>query len=268
MKDTRASGDLGAILGSFGRYAGALAMVAISTVVALWIASRWGDAAVEMVFLPAVLFAAVLWGFGPSLLAAVASALAYNYYFTEPIHTFRINSAVDIVDVIVLFLVAVVTSYLASAIRRQARIAEDHATRNATIAGFARRVLSSSTQEDIAKSACAEISRIFNCNSIVVSGLPRPEVIAAVPSGVPLTPSDIAAAAFVLEKGESAGHGQAQIAPAEWAFYPIRSNGSVAAAMGLSRDDGSNPVPENQALVLESALDQMALALERVSKEP
>jgi len=263
MIDTQTSEGFGAILRSIMRYLGALAMVIVSTVVAFWIASRWGSAAVEMIYLPAVLSAAVLWGFGPSFLAAIASALAYNYYFTEPLHTFRINSAVDIVDVIVLFLVAVVTSYLASSIRRQARLADEHANRNATIAGFARRLLSSSTETEIVTRACEEISRIFACNCIVVSGLPQPRTIAAAPPGVPLTPSDIAAAVLSLERGEAAGHGQTQLSPAEWAFYPVRSDASVLAAIGLSRDDGSNPVSENQILVLESALDQVALAIER-----
>lgn len=129
------------LVGTLVRYLAAQALVAVSTVVALWIAGRWGSAAVEMIYLPAVLASAVWWGFGPALLAAITSALAYNFFFTEPLHTFRMDRAVDIVDVTILFLVAVVTSQLASAIRRQARLAEAHATRNATIAGFARQLL-------------------------------------------------------------------------------------------------------------------------------
>ncbi len=113
--------DYRALFFSFGRYVAAQALVAVSTLIALWIASRWGSAAVEMIYLPAVLAAGIWWGFGPAVLAAVTSALSYNYFFTEPLYTFRINSAVDIVDVTILFLVAVVTSQLASAIRSRPR---------------------------------------------------------------------------------------------------------------------------------------------------
>src|SRR5262245_34911368 len=104
------------------RYLGAQVLVAISTGIALWVGSRWGSGPVDMIYLPAVLAAGAWWGFGPAILGGLTSALAYNYFFTEPLHTFRINSMVDIVDVIVLFLVAVVTSQLASAIREQAQI--------------------------------------------------------------------------------------------------------------------------------------------------
>jgi len=248
---------------TLARYLGAQLLVGLSNLVALWIAARWGSAAVEMVYLPAVLAAGVWWGFGPAALAAVTSALAYNYFFTEPIYTLRISSAVDIVDVVILFLVAVVTSQLASAIRRQAQIAEAHATRNATIAGFARRLISCSNEAEIAHTVCQEISSIFDCNAIILSGLPQPAVIAAAPDTSAITPADIAAAVHTLQSGEVAGHGSGSLAPAEWLFHPIRSDAAVLAALGLSRDDGTKPISEEQAPLLESLLDQTALALTR-----
>ncbi len=246
-----------------GRYVAAQVLVAISTLVALWIANRWGSAAVEMIYLPAVLAAGIWWGFGPAVLAAVTSALSYNYFFTEPLYTFRIDSAVDIVDVIILFLVAVVTSQLASAVRKQAQIAEAHSTRNATIAGFARRLLSCSNEREIAETACQEINALFGCNSVLLAGLPQPTNIAATPAGLSLTPTDLAAAVHTLQSGEIAGHGAARLSPAEWVFYPIRSEGAPLAAVGLSRDDGSNPVKDEQQLLVENLLDQTALALTR-----
>lgn len=262
--------DYRALFSSLGRHIAAQALVAISTLIALWIAGRWGSAAVEMVYLPAVLAAGVWWGFGPAVLAAVTSALSYNYFFTEPLYTFRINSPVDIVDVIILFLVAVVTSQLASAIRRQAQIAEAHATRNATIAGFARGLLSCSSEAEIAGTACREISAIFECNAVLLSGLPRPATIAAAPDGATVTPTDIAAAVHSLQSGEVAGHGSINLAPAEWLFHPIRSETAVLAALGVARDDGSKPISEDQEPLLESLLDQTALALtrERGSEPP
>jgi hypothetical protein len=39
-------------------YAGAIAMVAVATLIGLWIAPRWGTAPVDMIYLPAVLAAA------------------------------------------------------------------------------------------------------------------------------------------------------------------------------------------------------------------
>src|SRR5579872_2877310 len=174
-------------------YAGAIIMVAASTLVDLWIAPHWGTAAVDMIYLPAVLAAAALWGIGPGVLAGVAAALAYNFFFTEPVHTFRMDRLADVVTVVVLLIVALVTSKLAAGIRSQARLAAAHAARNATIAGFAGRLLSSSSETEIGETACIELHRLFHCNAILVAGLPEPIVLAVMPLGNRLTPSDIAA---------------------------------------------------------------------------
>ena len=53
-------------------YTGALALVAVSTLIGLWIAPRWGTAPVDMIYLPAVLAVAILWGLGPALAAGIA----------------------------------------------------------------------------------------------------------------------------------------------------------------------------------------------------
>jgi two-component system sensor histidine kinase KdpD len=248
-------------------YAAAVAMVAVSTLAGIWIAPRWGTAPVDMIYLPAVLAAAALWGIGPGVVAGIAAALAYNFFFTQPIHTFRMDRVTDVVTVVVLLLVALVTSKLAAGIRAQARLAEAHAARNATIAGFAGRLLSSSSKMEIAETACTELRRLFECNAVVVSGLPQPEVVAAVPAGNRLSPSDIAAAALTLECGEAAGRGTPRIQPAEWVFHPVRSGSIVIAAAGLARDDGVPPVADDQLALLGNLLDQLALALERARLE-
>ena len=244
-------------------YAAALAMVAVSTLIGMWVAPRWGTAAVDMIYLPAVLAAAALWGIGPGLAAGIAATLAYNFFFTEPVHTLRIDRVTDIVTVIVLLIVALVTSRLAAGIRRQARIAAAHAARNATIAGFARQLLSSGTEQELAEIACGELHRLFDCNAMLVKDPPTPHVVAAVPEGNRLTPSDIAAAALTLESGEPAGRGTARAQPAEWVFHPVRSQGAIIAAVGLARDDGVPALDEADLPLLGNLLDQLALALER-----
>jgi len=248
-------------------YAGTLAMVAISTLVGLWIAPRWGTASVDMVYLPAVLGAAALWGLGPGLVGGVTSALAYNFFFTAPVHTLRIDRVDDVVTVTVLLIVALVTGRLAAGIRAQAQIADAHAARNAVIAGFARRLLSCATEEDIARVTCEELRRLFDCNAVVVGGPPAAQVIAMAPDGNKLTPSDVAAAVLAVESAEPAGRGTARVQPAEWGFYPIGSGATVLGAAGLARDDGAPPVDPPNLPLLTSLLDQVALALERARLE-
>jgi len=66
----RSSGPVG--------YGEALLMVVGSTLVGMMIAPRWGNSAVDLIYLPAVLAAAVLAGLGPAPLVAASGHLPFR----------------------------------------------------------------------------------------------------------------------------------------------------------------------------------------------
>lgn len=255
------------IAAQLGAYAAALLMVAVSTLAGLIIAPLWGHPPVVLLYIPPVLGAAVYGGWWPALLAAVASTLTYNYWFTAPYHTFVIHSPADVVTVIVLFLVAAVTSHLTGSLRDQARQTAAHAARNATIAGFARALLSCASEQDIAEVTVRELSKLFACNAVFVTGTQDPQVVASAPVDALLAPSDIAAAASTLSTGEPAGRGVRRAEIADWHFRAIISERMVMAVVGMARSDGSPVVDESQIGLLGNLLDQVALALERARLE-
>jgi two-component system sensor histidine kinase KdpD len=248
-------------------YAAAVLMIALATGAGLLIEPRWGTAPVVLLYLPAVLAAAIYCGLWPSLIAAVASALAYNYFFTAPFRTFLIRSPADAVTVAMLFLVAVVTSRLAGSLREQAHLAAGHAARNATVAGLARRLLSCTNEQAIAELAVGELAHLFGCNAVLLTGRESPVVVASAPGKAALAPSDFAAAVMALNSGKPAGRGLKPVGMAEWQFHPVASDKAVIAAAGLARDDGRKPVPADQLPLLNNLLDQAALALERARLE-
>lgn len=235
-------------------YAWALLFVAAATLAGLALEPGWGSSAVDLIYLPAVLAAAILAGLRPALAAAFASALAYIYFFTAPRFSFHIDSPNDVVTVAVLFGVALVASHLAASVRRQARIAEAHAARNATIAGLARRLLGCTSEREVAQTSTEELRAVFDCNAILV-----------MPGTTPasLMPADLAVAAMVQDSGERAGRGVDRAVPTEWQFHPVKSGNAVIAVMGLARDDGMPAVRADQLQLLDNLLDQLALALER-----
>ena len=230
------------------------------------VAPRWGNSAVDLLYLPAVLAVAGHTALGLRSSPRSLPRLPINYFFTAPLHTLRIASPQDVVTVVVLFLVALVTSQLAAGIRKQAQLAKGHAARNATIAGLARRLLSGTSEQAIAEISVAELASLYRCNAILVSGQPKPAVLAALPA-YRLTPSDLAAAAMVLASGKAAGRGLQPATPIEWQFHPIQSDSQTIAAIGLARDDGVPAVDEDHLALLGSLLDQIALALDRARLE-
>jgi len=244
-------------------FAVSLLMVAASTLIGILIAPLSGQSAVVLLYLPSVLAAALYFGLWPSLASALAATLAFNFFFTAPFHTLRINSPADLVTVVMLFLVAVVTSRLAASVRDQARLVGAHAARNATIAGFARRLLSCTDEEAIADVSVQELSRLFGCNAVVISGQTEPVLLAGIPGNPALAAGDFAASALAMIEAAPTGRGTRKAKHADWQFHPVAAGEAVLAAVGLARDNGLAPVGEDQSQLLENLLDQVALALDR-----
>ncbi|WP_066664843.1 MULTISPECIES: DUF4118 domain-containing protein [unclassified Sphingomonas] len=244
-------------------YVEAALLVAAATLAGLAIAPRWGNSAVDLLYLPAVLAAAILAGRGPALFAATAAALAYNFYFTAPRLSFHIDQPNDVLTVLALFAIAIVTSQLAASVRYQAQRAREEAERNATIAGLAGKLLGCASEREVVMGSADALSAIFGCNVVLARGRPEPAVLASAPTPMELTPADIAVAALVLDSGTSAGRGLARSVPTEWQFHPVRSGHAVIATIGFGRNDGVPAITRGQLRVLESLLDQVALALER-----
>jgi K+-sensing histidine kinase KdpD/DNA-binding winged helix-turn-helix (wHTH) protein len=246
----------------------ALLGIVAATIAGLLIATRWGTAPAVLLYLLPVLGAAIYGGVWLSLAAALIATLAYNYFFTAPFQTLMISRPSDIVTVFVLFIVALVTSSLAGSLREQKQIAAAHAGRNATIAGFARRLLSCADEEAIFGVTVRELARLFRCDAVLVSDEQDPRAVAGAPRKLSLSPADLAAAAHAIAADEPAGRGVRRAATiADWQFHPVRVPVGVRVAVGLSRDDGMPPVATDQMVLLENLLDQTALALARARAE-
>jgi K+-sensing histidine kinase KdpD len=75
---------------------------------------------VAIVYLLVVVAAATIGGRAAGLISALSAALSYDYFLTTPYHTLAIDSASQIITVVLLFVVGIVASVGARA-RRQAR---------------------------------------------------------------------------------------------------------------------------------------------------
>jgi two-component system, OmpR family, sensor histidine kinase KdpD len=109
-----------------------LAAATLPLITAVLTASRahLNLADVVLVYLVAVVTITVLGGFWPAVLAAVASSLLLNWYFTEPLHTFNISDPRELLALLLFVTVAVaVSSVVHLAARRavQAALAREEA---------------------------------------------------------------------------------------------------------------------------------------------
>jgi two-component system sensor histidine kinase KdpD len=105
-------------------YAAALALTALVTGLVALARQVIDIAGISMLYLVAVLASAVAFGTGPAIIAAVASFVASDFFFVEPIHTLTVSNAEEWVDLGLLLMTGSITGYLAAALRGRARTAQ------------------------------------------------------------------------------------------------------------------------------------------------
>jgi two-component system sensor histidine kinase KdpD len=108
----------------WGDYLVALGLVAAISVVIGIVLSAARIANISILYLLAVLAAAIRFGRGPAILASIAAFLTFNWFFVGPVHTLLVARPEEIVDLLVLLLAAVVTGQLAARERARHQEAE------------------------------------------------------------------------------------------------------------------------------------------------
>jgi two-component system sensor histidine kinase KdpD len=118
--------------------AGAVALVTA----AIAVIKEWAPIlSLGALYVFAVLPIAILWGITLAVPAAVASVLAFNWFFLPPTHTFTLSDSENWLALAVYVVVAVVTSELAVRARRRAMLAEQREREAALLAAVATSLL-------------------------------------------------------------------------------------------------------------------------------
>jgi K+-sensing histidine kinase KdpD len=154
-----------------------LASVAIVTASALVAWFGFGEAHlpdVVMVFLLGVVIVSTRFGYGPSLLAAVMSVLAFEFFFIPPLFSFAVSDLRHAVTFGVMFLVAFVISHQTQRLRDHAestRIRErDTAQERMTLAEEARRDRLRIETEQLRNALLSSVSHDLRTPLAVVTG--------------------------------------------------------------------------------------------------
>ena len=246
-------------------YVMALLAVALALCCAELIRPWFGVENVDLVFLTAVVGVAVRLGLLPSLLASVASSLAYNFFFLPPIYTFTITDPTNIAAFVFFTLVAVIVSTVAARGRTQAVAATDRARNTELLYAFGRKLAGAGTLDDVLWATAYQTALMLKVRVVLL--LPEQGTI-TVKAGYPpediLDDADLAAAKWAWENDRAAGRGSDTLPGAKRLFLPMRTGRGNVGVMGIDSDKTGPLFTPDQRRLLDALRDQGALAIERV----
>jgi two-component system, OmpR family, sensor histidine kinase KdpD len=221
----------------------------------------------SLIFLMAVLLVAIRFGLWPSVYASLLSFVAYNFFFTEPHHTFVVTRREDVLTIVFFLVVAVIVGNLAARLKAQIEAMRQITRRTANLYDFSRRIAGAAALYDVLWAAVHHVASTLQCQSLVL--LPRADDRLEIASGYPpedqMSPTAWGAARWAWQHGQPAGWGSGTLPGSEWLFLPLKTGRGPLGLLGVSFEAPKRQLTPEQRHLLEALVDQVAVAIERTN---
>jgi two-component system sensor histidine kinase KdpD len=243
------------------QYGFALAAVVAVTLFATPLRDALELANIVMLFLLAVLFAAIKLGRGPALLTAFLSVAAFDFFFVSPRLSFAVSDAQYLVTFAVMLTVALSIAHLTTGLGFQARVAESRERRMRALYEMARELSSALVLEQIEEIGDRFVSSTFGVHAHLLLPDDKGKLPVTLSRGDVL---DLGIAQWALDHGESAGCGTDTLPASHFLYVPLKATMRVRGVMAIApRQEGGLLNPEQQRL-LDTFAALIGIALERV----
>ncbi|WLR94923.1 sensor histidine kinase [Shinella zoogloeoides] len=218
---------------------------------------------ISLLFLLAVLGAAVLGGYASAFIAALLSALAYNFLFIDPLHTFTITAPHEVFALIVFLCVAIIAGGFASRIKEQAEVARVRATALQSLYDFSRKLSTTAKADDAIWVAVSHLQASLKRNIVLLLPDKGDLKVAAIwPPDTELDVTDFTAARWTRDKQETAGFGTGTLPNSRFEFRPLMGPHGLVGVCGIQQVVDEQ-LDLNAERALSAILDQTAIALDR-----
>ena len=226
----------------------ASAVVAVAAVIAP-VLQRLPHANLSLLFMTGVLIVAVRYGLWPSIYASLLSFLVFNFFFTEPLYTFKVSEEGDLATLVFFLLMASIGANLAFRMRDAMTKRETATARTAVLQAMTQKVAGAATRDQILQILVDQLADNLSCAVVA---------IAAEDS------AGTAARHFTSGRMARALPGWQDLVPssprlAGWTTLPIDTRRGRIGAVALNR----NIVAREEREYADALTDQAAVAIER-----
>ena len=246
-------------------YLYAVVGVAAATAVAWVMFPYFGAANLIMMYLIGVIVVAIRLGRGPSVLASVLSVATFDFFFVPPYFSFAVSDIQYLLTFAVMLAVALVISNLAVRIREQAALARYRERRTAVLYALSRDLATHRGVAMLAQVAGKHLREVFDGQ--VALFLADAEKRVRLQRGeqlfFELDPKEAGVAQWVFDHNERAGIGTDTLPGASALYLPLAGSAGPIGVVAVRPNDSGLLLEPEQLHLLESLVNQVALAIER-----
>jgi two-component system sensor histidine kinase KdpD len=245
------------------RYLWGILLVAAATLLGGLIAPFISATNLVVIYLLAVVLAAIYLGRGPAILTSILGVAAFDYFFVPPSFTLAVSDTEYLLTFFGLLAVGLTISYLTALVREQAESARNRETQTAALYELGRDLTAAVGLEAVTKTIITHISQTFGRQvAIFLLSGNEMKLFAASP-GLEVTGNELAVATWTFEHGQLAGHGTDTLPDATMRCLPLKTTRGVIGVLGVKSIATNYVMTPDQRRTLETFVNQVALAIER-----
>ena len=200
-----------------------------------------------------------LYGIGASVIAL----LLFNWFFTEPYFTLKVNDMTYIITFFTMMLSSVLTSALTTKVKQAAERAKERENESNALYRMTNHLTDAEDWDDIARITVGSVAEVLGCPAAFICfderGIPEKIFIQQREDGTIIRRE--LDGAEKLQKRMDSLLDCVDITETDY-DYPIRGKSSVLAVLRIPRDAGER-ITASQVRMLHSIMESAALALER-----
>jgi two-component system sensor histidine kinase KdpD len=220
---------------------------------------------VVMIYLLAVMLAALRLNRGAALAAAALAGGAYNFFFVPPLLAFSLEDMRHLLSFALMFAVGLAISALASRLRKQEEEARVRERRTAALYSLTRELSAAGDGKRAAEVVTRQAAALFGRPAaVLLSTAGELEMTAASDDSPQLPEEDMAAARRAGVQGRPAGRWTGSNPSSQATFLPLETGSAILGVLALFGLPSREALEAGTFRFLEAFARQSAIAIERV----
>jgi two-component system sensor histidine kinase KdpD len=241
----------------------ALLLLAGATGLSALIAPYISPTNLVVIYLLAVVFAAVYLGRGPAILTSILGVATFDYFFVPPHLTLAVSDTEYLLTFLGLLAVGLVISQLTFLVREQAEAARQREVQTVALYELGRDLTETAGLEAVTQTAIAHVGQTFSREVAIflpVAGILK---VYATSEELGVTDDDLAVASWSFEHRQPAGRGTDTLPEASMRYQPLKTLRGVVGVLGVKPSSPDRFLTRDQLRTLDAFANQIALAIER-----
>lgn len=242
----------------------ALLVVAATTGINLLLSPHTGYLSASIIYLTSISLIGLFINRGAVILAALFSAVLWDFLFIPPRFTLFINKTEDFSMLFLYIVLAVTSGWATSRLKSNTRILELREQRMEYLSDLTQAMSTARSLQDVAKQGLSYLNQAFHTDSFLIlrdeSGHLKTEEILGYPAL--LDEKDLSALGFCYSSNHTTGRFTSTLPLVKYHFLPMAAPGGSIGVIGL-RFDSQAALNDDQQSFLQTLARTISIAVER-----